>query len=213
MTPPVFPPSAPSVPPSSSSPRASAERPHAVTITLPDWIDAVVEWERAYDTDEARMRLAVALARENVRRGTGGPFGAAIVEQETGRLVSVGVNSVVRLHNCTLHAEMVAFMLAQARCGTYSLSAPGQPAHVLATSCDPCAMCLGATLWSGVRRVLCGATRDDAMLLNFDEGPVFAASWAYLKRKGLEVRRGLLREEAVEAFALYRETGGAIYNG
>jgi tRNA(Arg) A34 adenosine deaminase TadA len=104
-------------------------------------------------------------------------------------------------------------MLAQARVGAFSLAAPGLPTHVLATSCDPCAMCLGATLWSGVKRVLCGATRDDAMLLNFDEGPVFASSWAYLRRKGLEVRRGVLREEAVAVFTLYRERGGAVYNG
>jgi tRNA(Arg) A34 adenosine deaminase TadA len=74
-------------------------------------------------------------------------------------------------------------------------------------------MCLGATLWSGVRRVLCGATRDDAMLLQFDEGPVFASSWAYLRRKGLEVHRGVLRPEAVGVFDLYRERGGAVYNG
>ncbi|MGZ8411977.1 MAG: nucleoside deaminase [Gemmatirosa sp.] len=185
----------------------------AVQITLPDWIDTVVDWERRYATDEDKMRLAIALSCENVVRGAGGPFGAAIFEEQTGRLVAVGVNSVVRLNNSTLHAEMVAFQFAQARRATFSLSAEGLPAHSLATSCDPCAMCLGATLWSGVRRVLCGATRDDAMLLQFDEGPVFASSWAYLKRKGLEVRRGLLREEAVEVFELYRRTGGAIYNG
>ena len=187
--------------------------PRSVAVTLPDWIDDVVDWARPYRTDDEKMRLAIALARENVARGTGGPFGAVIVERDSGRLVSVGVNRVVPLDNCTLHAEMVAFMLAQRRVGNFSLAAPGLPAHDLATSCDPCAMCLGATLWSGVRRVLCGATRDDAMLLQFDEGPVFASSWAYLKRKGLEVHRGVLRQEAVGVFDLYRERGGAVYNG
>ncbi len=185
----------------------------AVHVTLPDWVDAVVDWERPLESEEARMRLAIRLARENVERGTGGPFGAVIAERDTGRLLSVGVNSVVRLHNCTLHAEMVAFMLAQARLGTFTCGAPGLPAYELATSCDPCAMCLGATLWSGVRHVRCGATRDDAMLLRFEEGPVFASSWAYLRRRGLDVRRGLLREEAVAVFDLYRERGGAVYNG
>ena len=187
--------------------------PRSVAVTLPDWIDDVVDWERPYRTDDDKMRLAIALARENVARGTGGPFGAAIVERDSGRLLSVGVNRVVPLDSCTLHTEVVAFMLAQSRLGTFSLAAPGLPAHDLATSCDPCAMCLGATLWSGVRRVLCGATRDNAMLLQFDEGPVFASSWAYLKRKGLEVRRGVLRQEAVGVFDLYGERGGAVYNG
>jgi tRNA(Arg) A34 adenosine deaminase TadA len=185
----------------------------AVQLALPDWVDAVVDWRRAYRTDEEKMRLAIALSRENVERGTGGPFGAAITEAESGTLVAVGVNSVVRLNNCTLHAEMLAFQLAQAALGSFTLGAPGMPAHVLATSCDPCAMCLGATLWSGVKRVLCGATRDDAMLLRFDEGPVFASSWRYLSHRGLEIRRGVLREEAVEVFDLYRLRGGEIYNG
>jgi tRNA(Arg) A34 adenosine deaminase TadA len=187
--------------------------PHALEIALPDWIDDVVDWARPYATDEDKMRLAIALSRENVLRGTGGPFGAAITERDTGRLVAVGVNSVVRLGNCTLHAEMVAFQLAQQAVGTFTLAAPDGPVHELASSCDPCAMCLGATLWSGVRRVLCGATRDDAMLLRFDEGPVFASSWRYLAHRGLEIRRGLLRQEAVAVFELYREQGGAIYNG
>ena len=61
------------------------------------------------------MRLAIELARQNVLRGTGGPFGAAIFERSTGALLSVGVNSVVRLNNSTLHGEMVAIMMAQHR--------------------------------------------------------------------------------------------------
>src|SRR3954453_15033220 len=96
--------------------------PHALHIALPDWIAAVVDWDRPFRTDEEKMRLAIALSRENVARGTGGPFGAAITERDTGRLAAVGVNSVVRLGNCTLHAEMVAFQLAQAAVGTFTLA-------------------------------------------------------------------------------------------
>src|SRR5213075_1983235 len=106
---------------------------------------------------------------------------AAVFEAQSGRLVSVGMNSVVRLNNCTLHGEMVAFMMAQQRLKSFTLSAPGMPVHELFTSCEPCAMCLGATLWSGVKRVAYGATRDDATKLNFEEGPVFPASYKYLE--------------------------------
>src|SRR5688500_15624912 len=76
-------------------------------IDYPAWVDSVVDWDRAYATDEERMRLAIGLSRENVERETGGPFGAAIFESESGRLVSVGMNSVVRLNNCTLHGEVM----------------------------------------------------------------------------------------------------------
>ncbi|HEU0053359.1 MAG TPA: nucleoside deaminase [Longimicrobium sp.] len=184
-----------------------------ISITLPDWVNAAVDFERAYHGDEERMRLAVELSRQNVLRGTGGPFGAVIFERESGRIVAVGVNSVVRLNNCTLHGEMMAFMMAQARLGCFSLRAPGGIEHDLVTSCEPCAMCLGATLWSGVTRVVCGAHRDDARRLNFDEGPVFPESHAYLEARGIEIVHGVLRAEANEVLELYHTAQGPIYNG
>lgn len=182
-------------------------------IALPSWLDGLVDWERRYEGDDDRMRLAVTLARENVSRGAGGPFGAAIFDAEQGRLVAAGVNSVTRLGNSVLHAEIVAIMLAQQRVASFTLAAPGLARHELVTSCEPCAMCLGATLWSGVRRLVCGASRDDALALGFDEGPVFAASYAYLRSRGVEVRQGVLRVEAAAVLEAYRAQGGPIYNG
>lgn len=183
----------------------------ALRIVLPDWVDGLVEWTRQYTTDESRMRLAIALASENVQRG-GGPFGAVIVEEDAGRLVSVGINRVVPENNSILHAEVLAFMMAQRQVASYTLGAPGLPAHTLVSSCDPCAMCLGATLWSGVRRLVCGATRDDAMRAGFDEGPVFPESYRYLEERGITVVRGVLRDEARAVLERYAATG-EIYNG
>ena len=181
-------------------------------IKLPTWVDDVVDWERRYRDDESRMRLAIAIASENVRRSTGGPFGAVIVEEDTGRLVSVGMNRVVPERNSILHAEVIAFMMAQARLGTYTLGAPGLPAHTLVSTCDPCAMCLGAILWSGVRRVVCGATREDAESVRFDEGPVFPESYRYLADKGITFAHAVLRAEARAVLEAYAASG-EIYNG
>ena len=183
-----------------------------VHFEYPGWVDVVVDWDRSYRSDEDRMRLAIAVSRENVERGTGGPFGAVIVERDSGRVVAVGMNAVVRMHNCTLHGEMVAFMMAQKRVRSFTLGASRLPATDLFTSCEPCAMCLGATLWSGVTRIVCGAARDDASRLNFEEGPVFPESWAYLASHGVEVVRGVLRDEAKAVMELYRERNGPIYN-
>ena len=184
-----------------------------VYVDLPDWVSDIAERGRVYRDDESRMRLAIELSRANVQHGTGGPFGAAIFERASGRLVAVGMNSVLRLNNSTLHGEMVAFMMAQREVGAFSLSAPGQPEHELFTSCEPCAMCLGATLWSGVRRVVYGAGREDASRLNFEEGPVFPASYAYLEERGIEIVRDVLRDEARVVLELYRQKNGKIYNG
>ena len=185
----------------------------AVHVEYPSWVQSIVDWNRVYATDDERMRLAIAVSRANVERGTGGPFGAGIFESATGRLVAVGMNSVVRLNNCTLHGEMVAFMMAQQRVGSFTLNAPSLPAHELFTSCEPCAMCLGATLWSGVKRVVYGAGREDATKLNFEEGPVFPASYKYLEDRGITIQRNFLRDEARAVLELYRAKSGKIYNG
>ena len=183
-----------------------------VVIEYPAWVQDVVDWQRALRSDEERMRLAIRIAHENVERATGGPFGAIIVERESGKLVAVGMNSVVRANNCTLHGEMVAFMMAQQRLRSYTLAAPGMLAHELVTSCEPCAMCLGGALWSGVKRIVCGAARDDASRLSFEEGPVFPESYRYLEERGIEITRNVLRAEARAVLEQYRARGGKIYN-
>ncbi len=183
-----------------------------LTIELPDWLHEVVDWHHRYVTDEEKVGLAIELARQNVLRDLAGPFGAAVFESESGRLVAVGVNRVTPERNSLLHAEVVALHAAHAARHSYTLAAPGLPAHELATSCAPCAMCLGATLWSGVRRLLIGASREDAMAVGFDEGPVFPASYEYLADRGIEVVHDVRRAEARRTLELYVERGGPIYN-
>jgi tRNA(Arg) A34 adenosine deaminase TadA len=183
----------------------------AIHVDYPAWVDEIVDWGRNYASDDERMRLAITVARVNVERDTGGPFGAAIFTAG-GDLVSVGMNSVIRLNNCTLHGEMVAIMMAQQKLGTFTLSTPSLPVHELFTSCEPCAMCLGTTLWSGVQRVVSAAAREDATMLNFDEGPVFPESYKYLEERGIEFVRNVLREEGRAVIELYRSKNGRIYN-
>lgn len=183
-----------------------------VLVEYPNWIGDVMDPDTILSTDEDRMRLAITLARENVTRGTGGPFGAVVVERGTGRLVAAGLNSVLRYNNSVLHGEVVAIMMAQQRLGSWTLAAEGMPDHELVTSCEPCAMCLGAVHWSGVRRLVCGATRDDATSTDFDEGPVFPESYRYLEERGVEIVRGVLREDARAVLVEYRERGGTVYN-
>jgi tRNA(Arg) A34 adenosine deaminase TadA len=176
---------------------------------LPDWAADVVDWSRPLADDDERMALAIELAARNVEAGTGGPFGSIVVDSEDGRLLGVGVNRVVPLGNSLLHAEVVAVMGAQGRVGSFTLADRPRELHA---SCAPCAMCLGATHWSGVVRLVCGATREDAESLGFDEGPVFDESYRYLERHGIEVVHGIRREEAADVMQTYLDRGGPIYN-
>lgn len=183
-----------------------------IEIALPSWVREVAPYGARFNSIEERMRLCIELARNNVLRTGGGPFGAAVFEQESGKLVGVGVNLVVPLNNSVLHAEIVAFMDAEARVKSYSLKGDGLPAHEVVTTCEPCAMCLGASLWAGVQRIVYAATREDASALRFDEGPVFPQSYEYLKARGILIMREILRAEARAVFELYRDHQGPIYN-
>ena len=185
---------------------------HQITLDLPQWIDDVVDWDKVYTTDDEKMALAVELSKQNVQRGTGGPFGSAIFSIDSGKLVSVGVNRVMPLHNSTAHGEMMAIMLAEHKLQSFSLSADGVERELF-TSCEPCAMCLGGTLWSGVKRLVCAATADDARAIGFDEGPVYDSSYDYLKNAGVEVVRRILRDDAKAVLDSYLHSGGTIYNG
>ncbi len=186
---------------------------HSLIVDLPAWALDLAQSKRIYVDDDERMGLAIELSRQNVERGEGGPFGAAVFEEASGRVVAVGVNSVRRLTNCTAHAEMVALMFAGREWNNSAHPPDDGRTFVLATSCEPCAMCLGAVLWSGVQRIVCGATRADATSIGFDEGPVFTESWDYIARRGVHPTYEVRREEARSVLLRYLELSGPIYNG
>ena len=184
-----------------------------MVLQLPDWIEsALADSEQIYPSIEDRMQLIIKLSRLNIKHETGGPFGAGIFESESGRLISVGVNLVESADCSIAHAEMVAIAIAQRVIGSYDLGYKKDIAYQLVTSTEPCAMCLGAIPWSGVRSVVCGARDEDVRSIGFDEGhkpPDWVKS---LESRGISVVRDVLREEAKAVLLEYRKRGGLIYN-
>jgi tRNA(Arg) A34 adenosine deaminase TadA len=186
----------------------------SVTLTLPDWTVPFID---KYDFSqcarvEARMRFALALARENIRQGTGGPFGAAIFDCATHKLIAPGINLVLSSQCSVLHAEIVAIMIAQKISGSFDLGKTGLPALELVTSTEPCAMCLGALPWSGIKRLVCGGRDADARAIGFDEGAKVNDWVATLEKRGIKTTTDVCREEAQSVFTSYLSTGGIIYN-
>ena len=181
-----------------------------VRLALPAWLDAEIDAERRYADDEAKVALAIRLARRNVAERSGGPFGAAVFDGE-GRLVAAGVNRVVPEACSVAHAEMMALMAAQTRLRRPRLNGDGGR-FVLATSAQPCCQCYGASVWAGIDELLIGARAEDVMELSeFDEGPLPADWIGELEKRGIAVRRDILREDAREVFHLYAKAGGTRY--
>jgi tRNA(Arg) A34 adenosine deaminase TadA len=184
---------------------------NACELVLPPWLDDFIAgWEQPLDSVEQRMQLAVSLAAENVQRETGGPFGAIVVEEDSSRLLSAGVNLVTTLSLSLAHAEMVALSLAQTARRNWHLGTDG-PVQ-LVTSCEPCAMCFGAVPWSGVRSLVWGASREQAEAAGFDEGDKPQDWVESLERRGIRVTGGVLQQEAADVLARYAGRAGAIYH-
>jgi len=184
--------------------------PTSLTLTLPAPVaEALADPPPTASIDE-RMGFVLALAAANVAGG-GGPFAAGIFVAASGELLAGGVNMVVPAAVPVAHAEVVALALAGQRLGTYDLAVRG--AIELVTSCEPCAMCLGALPWGGVSRLVSGARDEDARAIGFDEGDKPAAWADSLRRRGIEVYEDVRREEATEVLRSYVRAGGLIYNG
>ncbi|MBN1308045.1 MAG: hypothetical protein JXA18_09025, partial [Chitinispirillaceae bacterium] len=78
---------------------------------------------------------------------------------------------------------------------------------------EPCAMCFGALPWSGIRKLVFGATDADARAVGFDEGEKTANWIEALEKRGIAVTAEVCRQEAGEVLREYAKKGGVIYNG
>lgn len=113
------------------------------------------------ENDREWLERAIGLAVANVAEG-GGPFGAVVVQD--GVLVSTGQNRVTRDLDPTAHAEVLAIRAACAVVGDFSLAG-----MTLYTSCEPCPLCVSASLWARLDRVVYAADREDAARGGFDD--------------------------------------------
>lgn len=185
---------------------------HGLVFRIPAWLtEWAVSLPETVESDEAAMQLALEAARMNVQQNTGGPFGAIVVDTTERKILSVGVNLVVFASSSVLHAEMVAMMRAQLRRRFHRVGGTSGLPTTLFTSAEPCAMCMGAIPWSGIDRVVCGASDSDVRKTGFDEGhKPFDWISAYALR-GIRVTTGVLRNEAVTVLEGYRRAGGVVY--
>jgi len=185
----------------------------SIRLTLPSWLIEITAKPLVLPDPLERMAFVIDLSRRNVENASGGPFAAAVFESRTGLLLGAGVNRVEPLNCSPAHAEVLAIACAQKKMKTYDLGADRAAPAELLTSSQPCLMCLGAVLWSGVTRLVYGAAAEDvSTILGFDEGPLPGNWRGELKQRGIGVECEVLRNEAVAILKLYKEKQGTVYN-
>ena len=194
---------------------ATAPLPVAFSVTMPDWFGA---WSATVPSEvpglDGRMAIVNAIARKNFEEGTGGPFAAGVFDAESGKVIALGVNRVMPSGLTSAHAEVTTVSLAQIAAGHWDLGAEGAPVRQLVVNWRPCIMCMGATIWSGVRElVVAGEGPELEELTGFDEGPVTPDWEAELERRGIRVTKGIRRDEAVALFRDFGLSDAVVYNG
>lgn len=110
--------------------------------------------------DSDRMRVLVEFTAGSFGTSFPSPFGSSIYDVATGRLVSQAYDTVMRELDPTNHAEVNAIRIATKNVGRLSLRG-----CVLYSTCEPCPMCMSASIWAELDGVVFGAsTMEDANL-------------------------------------------------
>lgn len=155
-----------------------------------------------YDAHEL-MRLAIEKCREGIAKGNS-PFGCAIARGD--QLLAVCHNVVWNTTDITAHAEVTALREACQNANGILLDD-----CIVATTCEPCPMCMSALHWARVGKVYFGASIADAEDAGFNELPISAADLVKLGGSQVELIPDTLRDECRQLFADWKAGGGAAY--
>jgi tRNA(Arg) A34 adenosine deaminase TadA/catechol 2,3-dioxygenase-like lactoylglutathione lyase family enzyme len=149
----------------------------------------------ADSTDAELLRRAVRLAVDNADAGQH-PFGAVVARG--GEVLGDGVNTVLRDHDPTAHAEVAAIRAACRSEGTLELGGAA-----LLSSCEPCPMCHAVALLVGITRIVYAATKEDAARAGFDLPPAAARMQEVWRGSGTDAVEHAATPGADEPFARY----------
>lgn len=147
------------------------------------------------------MKIAKELSDDNLKTNDGGPFGACIVKD--GKIIGKGSNHVLICNDPTAHAEIMAIRDACKNINSYDLSGAE-----LYTSCYPCPMCLSAIIWSNIKTVYYGNTKEDAANIGFRDDFIYD----YIKKlvdnsndSTILELKNIDREETISSFKEFME--------
>ena len=142
----------------------------------------------------------------NIKEGYG-PFLAAIYDKN-GNLIAKMPNTVVK-DQCSLnHAEVNTIKAAQKKLGTYDLAPYDLSIYVNA---EPCIMCTGAIIWSGIKKVYYSvSSKDVEEITGFDEG--YKPNWVdEFAKRNIQVYGPIQAEQGKQVLKKYMTSGNKIY--
>ena len=151
------------------------------------------------------MKLAINEARNTMNKEIGGPFGALIINNNN-EILAIASNTVLGDHDPTAHAEINAIRKATKKLGTHDLSG-----CILYTTAYPCPMCLGAIIWSNIKKVYYGCIESDADEIGFRDD--FIYKFIENKRKDISILdlEEKERNSCLKLFKEYKNNNKPLY--
>ncbi len=154
-------------------------------------------------------RIILELQQENAKliEDGFGPFVAAIYNK-AGKLIAKMPNTVAKENCCLCHAEVNTIKQAHEKLATYDFAPLELDIYVTA---EPCIMCAGAIMWSGIKRVFYGVNSADVeRITGFDEG--FKPNWIEeFAKRNIEVYGEIEAEAGRKVLEKYVSSGKEIY--
>lgn len=147
--------------------------------------------------DEKFIDIAIELSKKAVY-----PYGAIIVKN--GEIIGRSDSDVPVSKTAYSHAELRAIEDAMDHLGGH-LCAEGGKDCVIYSSCEPCAMCMGAILYTGIEKLVYGATLEDSKECVNDilvKAQVVADN---CKNRNIEIIKEIHRDKAVEVLKIKGE--------
>lgn len=144
------------------------------------------------------MEIAKNMADDNLNTNAGGPFGACVVKD--GKIIGKGSNNVLLNNDPTAHAEVMAIRDACKNISSYDLSG-----CELYTSCYPCPMCMSAIIWSNIKKVYYGNTKEDAANIGFRDSHIYDAIKNLYKKIDILDLENIDRVYTIETFNKFND--------
>ena len=136
-----------------------------------------------------------------------GPFYAELYAEHYNFVVGAS-NSVVETQCALNHAEMNTLKLAFDKYKNYNLA----PYNLtLFVNAEPCIMCLGAIMWSGVNKIIFSVPSSEVeRITGFDEG--FKPNWfEEMKKRNIKACGGIEEEYGKKILQYYVDIGKTVY--
>ena len=150
------------------------------------------------NSDAEFLKIALAEAEK-----ASWPFGATLVKDNKIIAQAGSGDGVEESHDPTAHAEVNVIRIACRKLVSSNLGG-----MTLYASCQPCALCIGAAWYAGIRRIVYGSSLEDIRSIGALWGGDLAFPDDRLYTTGIEFKGGVLRQEVMKLYSMHPRVRG-----